>query len=178
MKVQALILSAALAVPTALAAQNTLSTGEGHHLAANDELFLQSLAKEDHSEIDLAKLALQQSKNPQVQQYAHTKILGADPSMEKQAEQVGQQNGEKISDEPTGGQKAEYEKLAHLSRDTFDQAYAKYESQRQQADLIIVENETTTAMNSKVRQFALQEEKPVGEAAQAAKQLAQALHVK
>jgi predicted outer membrane protein len=89
-KVSAFILSAALVVPTTPAAQTTISAKQSP-IADNERLFLHALASEDHSEIDLAKLALHQSHNPQIKQYARSKILAADPSMEQQAAQSAQQ---------------------------------------------------------------------------------------
>jgi predicted outer membrane protein len=176
-KTHAWILSAVLAVPTVLAAQTTSSL---QHSSGTDQdgFFLHTLASEDQSEIHLAKLALDKSHNPQVRQYAKSKILAADPDMKKEAQQLAQQIDLSITTDPDAKMRAEYQTLSRLSGEPFDQAYAKYESHKQQADLTTVQNETVTATNSKVRNFALKEEKPVGEAAQSAQQLAESLHAK
>jgi len=177
MKIHAFILSAALAVPAALAAQTTSSL---KHSSGTDQdgLFLHTLASEDQSEIDLAKMALDKSHNPEVKQYAKSKILAADPEMKQEAQQLAQKIDLSFTTEPDAKMKAEHQTLSRLSGEQFDQAYAKYESHKQQEDLATVQNETVTAAHSRIRNFALKEEKPVGEAAQAAKELAQSLHAK
>jgi predicted outer membrane protein len=176
-KIHAFVLSAALAIPTALAAQTTSSLKHSSG-TDQDELFLHSLASEDQSEIHLAKLALDKSHNPQVKEYAKSKILAADPKMEQEAQQIAQQIHLSITTKPDSGKRAEYQTLSRLAGEQFDQAYAKYESHQQQADLTTVQNETVTATHSQVRSFALKEEKPVGEAAQSAKLLAETFHTK
>lgn len=194
MKIQALMACAALAVPVTLAGQSTnhpsspipspavpspANPGQNHpaQLSKHDRLFLHAIASEDQSEIELAQLALQKSTNPQVQQYAKTKILAADPSMKQQAEQIAQQNHSPVTSSPSPVQKAEYKNLARLSGKLFDQAYMKYEGRQQSADLKVVKNEITTARNSQVSQYAQKEETPVQQAAQAAQHIASSLHV-
>lgn len=177
MNLYAFALTAALALPAGLAAQSTLSVKHSPG-AEHDRLFLHTLASEDQSEIHLAKLALNKSNNPQVKLYAQSKILAADPKMEQDAKQLADKINLGITTEPNGAKRTRYQTLSHLSGTRFDQVYAKYEKHQQQADLIAVENETVTAANSQVRAFALKEETPVREAAQAAKQLAQSLHAK
>lgn len=177
-KIHALILTATLIVPMTMTAQTTISKSKSSHLSANDQLFLHTLASEDESEIQLAKLAMKKSSDPQIQQYAKTKILAADPSMEQQAKEVAQQENAQISAEPNATQKAQYKNLSKLSGKDFDRAYVKYEDRKQKADLVDVQNKTVTAMSTKVRDFAQKQVTPVKQAAQAAEQLAQSMNIK
>lgn len=175
MKIQAFILSTALIVPMAAAGQ-VRNNYNATKLSSHDQQFLQKLACEDQSEIDLARMALQKSHNPQVQDYAKT-LLAADPGMEQQAKQIAQQDHNTISASPNQAEKQEYNKLSKLSGKQFDQEYIKYESWKQGADLKAVKNETAAATNRIVRNYSAKEETPVWQASQSADKLAQALHV-
>lgn len=175
MRIQAFILSTALIVPMTVAGQ-VRSNYNTSKLSNHDQQFLQKLACEDQSEIDMAKMALQKSHNPQVQNYAKT-LLSADPAMEQQAKQIAKQDHQTISASPSQAEKQEYNKLSKLSGKQFDQEYIKYESWKQGADLKTVKNETTAATNGIVRNYSAKEETPVWQASQSANKLAQALHV-
>ncbi|MFP5276335.1 MAG: DUF4142 domain-containing protein [Acidobacteriota bacterium] len=180
MKMQVFILSAALAAFIPLAAQasqppaNPSSTSAAH-LSNHDRLFLHTLASEDQSEINLAKLALQKSKNAQVQQYAKSKILAADPAMKQGAVQLAAQHHTAISSSPNQVQKAEYANLSNLAGSSFDRAYARYEGKQQAEDLIVVQDETHSAKDPQVGSYAQREVTPVQQAAQAAKQMANSM---
>lgn len=182
MKIQASIACAALAVPIFLSGQNTqppAHPGQNNspQLSDHDHMFLHALASEDQSEIELARLALQKSTNPQIQQYARTKILAADPSMEQQAVQIAEQEHSHISTAPNPAAKADYANFAKLSGENFDKAYMHYEARQQAEDLKIVKNEITTASNQQLSDFARKEQAPVAQAAQSAEQIAQSMHV-
>jgi predicted outer membrane protein len=87
MKIQPFILSLALAVPLTMVGQampshndntyNNSNSKPSSKMTAVDHHFLHQLAQEDQSEIDLATLALKKSDNPQVKDYANSKILAA-----------------------------------------------------------------------------------------------------
>lgn len=70
MKIPALLVCAALAVPFAAVAQSNMPPSKSPQISIQAQHFLTVLASEDQSEIDLAHLALKKSNNPQVQQYA------------------------------------------------------------------------------------------------------------
>ncbi len=178
---QVFLVSAALAVPVALAGQtpqppkNNPVSSNSALLSSYDRLFLHTLASEDQSEIDLANLALHKSSNPQVQQYARSKILAADPAMKQGAAQLATQYHTAISSSPNQVQKAEYANLSNLSGNDFDRAYARYEGKQQAEDLIAVQDETHSAKDPQVGSYAQREVTPVQQAAQAAKQMAKSL---
>lgn len=182
MKIEALILSAALAVPMPVAAQSgqmpsSSAANNTSQLTHKDKLFLHTIASEDQSEIELAKLALKKSNDPKVKEYAKSKILAADPSMEKQAVQIAQQKHTSISCSPNQAAKLRYKQLSNFSGKQFDQAYVKYEARKQAGDFKAVKYEAASASSNQVRSYAQKEQTPVQQAAQAAKKLADAMHL-
>lgn len=175
MNIRAFILSTALIVPMTVAGQ-VRSDFSSAQLSNHDRQFLHKLSSEDQSEIELARMALQKSKNPQVQNYAKT-ILAADPAMEHQAKQIAQQDHANLSTSPDPMQKQEHDKLSKLSGQQFDREYIQYESRKQAADLNVVKSETTAATNRVVRNYAVKEETPVWQASQSAEKIAQSMHI-
>lgn len=186
MKFEALILSAVLAIPMTMMGQsmgnqkaNTSANSNTNtsQMSTADQHFVRTLAEEDHSEIDLARLAMKKSTNSKVQDYANSKILAADPSMEQQARSIAQQDNEKIPNATNKMQKNEYDKLAKLSGTEFDKEYMKYEAWKQEKDLGSVRHEITSTNNQTVKDYARKEEPPVKQAAQSARQIASSLGV-
>lgn len=175
MKIPALLVCAALAVPFAAVAQSNMPPSKSPQISVQAQHFLTVLASEDQSEIDLAHLALKKSNNPQVQQYAKSKILAADPSMKQGAQQLGQKEDAPVAGFPPSSGKAEYYYLSKLSGKAFDKAYMNYEDAKQNFDLIVVAAEAKEAKNPQVKAFAQKEETPVRQAAQSAKQIAQSM---
>lgn len=129
------------------------------------------LANEDQSEIELANLALKKSGNAKVQQYAKSKILAADPSMEDEAKKIAAQSAPPPGF-PTPSDKAEYYYLSKLSGKDFDLAYMGYEYAKQREDLIVVQNEAAAGKDPQVKAFAQKEETPVRAAADSAQSIA------
>lgn len=182
MKIQAFILGTALVIPLTAAAQVSQPAGNPaqqsvSQLSQKDKLFLHAIASEDQSEIDLARLALRKTKKPQIQQYARSKILAADPEMEKGAIEIAQQNHATISSQPNAAARQQYKDFARLSGDPFDRAYAKYENRMQSSDLKVVSHEAGSAANPQVRSYAQREQTPVKQAAESARKLAQLMKV-
>lgn len=164
-----------LIVPLSVAGQTHPAPTTAPKISIQAQHFLNLIASEDASEISLAQLALKKSSNPQVRQYAKTKILAADPSMKKGAMSIGQQNHAPVDGFPNATDKAEYYYLSRLSGQDFDKAYMSYEDAQQNSDLIVVQNEVEATKNQQVKAYAQKEETPVREAAQSAQQIAQAL---
>lgn len=181
MKIYPLILSAALLVPVAATGQSHRkydmgsSRSNAPHVSLQAQHFLNTIAAEDQSEIDLAHLALRKSGNPQVKNYAKTKILAADPSMERGAMKIGKQNNAPVVSFPNGTDKAEYYYLSKLSGKNFDKAYMNYENAQQHADMIMVNSEKAGAKNQQLKSYARKEAGPVQSAAQSAGRIAHSL---
>lgn len=134
------------------------------------QVFLQTIAREDTAEINLAKLALKKSKNPQVRKYAQS-ILSADPAMRQGAEKVARSEHLTID---TGGNtagQAEYQTLQVMSGKQFDKAYMKYEAKKQANDLELVNQEIKVTKDQKVKNYAQKERPAVQKAAKKSQQL-------
>lgn len=179
MKLSGLILTTALAVPLAAAGQSTphanMGVTQAPQISVQAQHFLNLITSEDQSEINLAKLALKKSSNPQVQQYAKTKILAADPLMKQRAMEIAHQNHAPVPGFVTSADKAEYYYLSKFSGKAFDKAYMNYEDAQQRSDLILVQNEAASAKNQQLKNYAQTEETPVRQAAQSAKVIAKAI---
>lgn len=173
------ILTAALGLPLTLAGQSVpqhLSmSSQSPQLSLPAQHFLNLIASEDQSEINLAKLALKKSSNAQIRHYAQSKILAADPSMKQNAMKIAHQYKVPIDGSPTSADKAEFYYLSKLSGKEFDKAYMNYEDAQQASDLIQVQNEAAAAKNQQLKQYAQKEATPVQQAAQSAKSIAQAI---
>jgi putative membrane protein len=171
------LLAGALIVPCGMTGQTVAlpTNSKPPQISIQAQHFLNLLAAEDQSEIDLAHLALKKSSNPQVQQYARSKILAADPSMKKGAMRIAMRNNAAVPGYPTSTDKAEYYYLSRLTGKAFDKAYMSYEDEKQNADLIMVKNEIKAAQNPQLKSWVQKEETPVQQAAQSAKQIANSL---
>lgn len=179
MKFSAWILTTALMVPLTAVGQNVTQanavSSKPPQLSVEAQHFLTVIANEDQSEIDLARLALKKSGNPQIQQYAKSKILAADPSMEKGAKKLAKQNNAPAAGYPTPSDKAELYYLSSLSGKAFDKAYMNYEDAKQREDLVLVQNEAAAAKNPQLKKYAQKELAPVQQASESAKHIAQAI---
>jgi putative membrane protein len=183
MKLKSLALGVALAFPMAMMAH----TGSAMNNSANnnwnnktqatqsDHAFLHKLATEDQSEINLARLALQKSNNPQVRQYAQSKILKADPAMEEGAKTVAQKENMPITATVPSRDQQEYQKLSKLSGTQFDHEYMRYEAWKQHSDLNTVQHEASTATNPQVKDYAQAQVSPVRDASQSAEHIASSM---
>lgn len=180
MKISGWVLTAAMVVPLTLVSQDvtpprSITSGQPPQISLQAQHFLTVLGNEDQSEINLAHLALKKSNNPKVQEYAKSKILAADPAMEAGAKKLSLKNNVSAPGFPSGADKAEFYYLSKLSGKDFDKAYMGYEDAKQREDLIVVQNEVASAKNPEVKSFAQKEEKPVREAADSAKAIAESL---
>lgn len=171
------LLTGALIVPFSVMGQTIPSpeSSKPPQISIQAQHFLNLLTAEDQSEINLAHLALKKSRNPQVRQYAKSKILAADPAMKQGAMQFAKQHNAAVPGYATSTDKAEYYYLSKLSGKAFDKAYMSYEDEKQNADLIMVKNEIKAAKNPRLKSYVQKEEMPVQQAAQSAKQIASSL---
>jgi putative membrane protein len=138
----------------------------------SDRLFLNALIQEDLSEIRLAQMALTKSSSPEVKQYAQTKILAADPQMKDGAVQLARKNGMEPPTSPNGRQQEIYNRLEKKFGDVFDGAYMTYEADQQNADAMLVQTEINSTSDPEIKSYVTNQEKPVVEAAAAAKEIA------
>jgi putative membrane protein len=164
-----ILLVTSLALPLAVAGQNPATANKpNEQLSSSDKSFVTALIQEDISEIDLAKMALQKSADPQVKDYAQTKILGADPEMRERADQIAQQYGINPPTEPNARQKQVHGELSGKNGNLFDQSYMVYEATQQSADLQLVNAEINSTKNPTIKSYASKEKTPVEQAAASA----------
>lgn len=175
MYMKAVVLCMVLGLPWAMAGQSSSaanpSTPANQQLSNSDKAFLKALIQEDTSEIQLAHMALEKSKDPQVKQYAESKILAADPGMKEGAEHIAQEHG---IQPPTGPGARKQDVAAELSKKSgrvFDNAYMIYEATQQPGDLELVNTEAKSTQNSEMKKYVAIEKKPVEEAAESAVQV-------
>lgn len=177
MRSKVFILGIALALPIEMMGEGSSTTQQNNkqreQLTNSDKMFLKALIQEDISEIDLAKMALRKSWDPQVKQYAQTKILEADPEMRNGAEQIAQQHGMQPPSKVNSRQKTIQDQLANKSGKVFDNAYMNYEASQQSADVKLVETELNSTSNSTLNGYVTKEKAPVVQAASAAKEISE-----
>jgi predicted outer membrane protein len=171
MRLPYVVLIAAMAVPFVSVEQTSDSRSQPNNqeqLTNSDKLFLTALIQEDISEIELAHMALTKSSDPQVQQYAQSKILGADPEMRDGAAQIAQQYGMQAPSAPNARQQKIHDELSTKSGKVFDSAYMNYEASQQAADVKLVDAELQSTSNQAMKNYLGKEKPPVVEAAQSA----------
>jgi putative membrane protein len=165
-----------LALTLVMAAQNPQDKNQNppdknnsnDQLSSSDHSFLTALIQEDISEIELAKMALQKSSDPQVKQYAQTKILDADPEMRHGADQIARQCGLTPPSEPNARQKQVQGELSNKTGKLFDNSYMIYEAMQQNSDLELVNAELKSTKNSALKSYVTKEKTPVQQAAASA----------
>lgn len=138
--------------------------------SARDRSFLQQVVQEETSEMDLARLALQKSSDPQVRSYAQS-ILSNDATVEKNAQKLAPVVIQSASAEGA----AEHRKLAQMSSREFEQEYMKYEAARQQQDLQTLVKEIDTTHDARLLDFGIKAEVPTQEAEKRATSIASEL---
>jgi putative membrane protein len=178
------ILAMALSLPVSMIAKGSPAPQKKSHaqqqnkqdsVSKSDKMFLKALIQEDISEIGLAKMALQKSSNPDVKQYAQTKILAADPQMRDGAEKIAQDNGMQPPTQPNARQKKMYDKLSQKSGKLFDNAYMNYEATQQTNDVKLANAELGSTHSSVMKSYLDNEKTPIVKAAASAKKISQTI---
>lgn len=142
-------------------------------LSKSDQTFLKALIQEDTSEIQLGKMALEKSENPQVKQYAQSKILAADPEMRDGAEKIAREHGvEPPTNVGATKQKIQNE-LSTKSGRIFDNAYMNYEASAQSDDLKLVNAELDSTQDPEMKNYVTAQKTPVEQAAKSAVQVSE-----
>lgn len=176
MRIKSLILLAALSAPAMMLGQKTTGQKQdqvSRQLSQADKMFLKALIQEDISEIGLAQLALQKTSDPDVKDYAQSKILAADPSMRDGAKKLAEDNGMTPPDTSNARQQKIHDELSQKSGKVFDNAYMNYEAGQQVGDVRLVNAELKATHNQSVKDYVTQEKTPVIAAAAKAKEVSQ-----
>lgn len=103
------------------AASSGKSAG-GKTLSKTDQNLMREMAHSNLSEIEAAKIALEQSKNDQVKAFAQ-KMIDDHTQAQKELEQLAQAKGVTLPTEPDNKHKAAAKKLSALEGDKFDKRY-------------------------------------------------------
>ncbi|HYD96741.1 MAG TPA: DUF4142 domain-containing protein [Noviherbaspirillum sp.] len=94
----------------------------GGKLSRADENLMREMAQSNLAEIETGKIALSQSKNDQVRNFAQ-KMVDDHTQAQKELEQLAQAKGVTLPTEPDRKHKAAAKKLSSLQGDNFDKRY-------------------------------------------------------
>jgi len=98
------------------------STSAGKSLSKADQNIMKEMAQSNIAEIETAKIALSQSKNDQVRDFAQ-KMIDDHTQAQKDLEQLAQSKGVTLPSEPDKKHQAAAKKLSALEGDKFDKQY-------------------------------------------------------
>ena len=96
----------------------------GKSLSKADQNIMREMAMSNLAEIETGKIALSQSKNDQVRNFAQ-KMIDDHQQSQKELEQLAQAKGVTLPTEPDNKHKAAAKKLSSLEGDKFDKQYMK-----------------------------------------------------
>jgi putative membrane protein len=96
----------------------------GKSLSKADQNLVRELAQSNLAEIEAGKIALSQSKNEQVRNFAQ-RMIDDHQQAQKDLEQIAQAKGVTLPTEPDNKHKAAAKKLSALEGDKFDKQYMK-----------------------------------------------------
>ncbi|WP_234814902.1 DUF4142 domain-containing protein [Noviherbaspirillum denitrificans] len=100
------------------------SAQSGKSMSRGDQNIVNELAVSNLAEIEAGKIALSQSKNDQVRNFAQ-KMVDDHQQAQKDLEQLAQAKGMTLPTEPDNKHKAMAKKLSALEGDKFDKQYMK-----------------------------------------------------
>ncbi len=122
------------ALGIALLAANVATAAPKDQLSTKDQHFVTEAIQGDLAEIKMGQLAQQNGQSDQVKQFGKTLEQDHSDHLQK-AQQIAQQNGMRVPDEPTAKQQANYEHMSSMSGAKFDSAFAKDMVQDHQKDI-------------------------------------------
>src|ERR1700761_1381092 len=102
------------------------ATGQGTDPTSQmmDKAFVRDALQGGMAEVELGKIALQKSNNPDVKQFAQ-KMVDDHTKIGDVMKQIAQKMDVKVPDSPSGKDKSNIAKMQALSGDDFDKAYIK-----------------------------------------------------
>lgn len=96
----------------------------GKNMSRSDQMIMQEMAVSNLAEIETGKIALSQSKNDQVRNFAQ-RMIDDHQQAQKELEQLAQAKGVTLPTEPDKKHQAAAKKLSSLQGDKFDKQYMK-----------------------------------------------------
>lgn len=137
-----------------------------------DMIFVKTAIQGSMAEVELGKLALQKSNNPDVKAFAQ-KMVDDHTKMGDQMKNVAQQVGVKVPTDVSKKDRANIAKMSTLSGDEFDKAYTKDMVKDHKTDLSDFQIEVNNGSNPGVQSVAKQASQIISQHLQMAEQLDQ-----
>ena len=122
-------------------------------LGVPDRKFIERSASDNIAEIEIARLALDQSKNEQVRAFAQMIIDDHQKALDR-LKTIANQNAFPIPTEAMGQQLDEYRRLAKLNGIDFDRAYMKFMSKEHEQAVDIFTKAARDVNNLDLRDYA------------------------
>ena len=156
-----IFLSAAFALPAAVAQQSSKSTDQSGSSGAmsgsksSDATFLKKAAAGGLAEVELGQLAQQKASSEEVKKFGERMVTDHTKANDE-LKAVAQKENVELPQEPSAKDKATKAKLEKLSGAQFDQAYMKDMVKDHRTDVSEFEHESNSAKDPAVKSFATQ----------------------
>ncbi|MBV8205768.1 MAG: DUF4142 domain-containing protein [Acidobacteria bacterium] len=134
------------------AAQSGDMNNNGGAVSSAEQEFVTKAAQGDRAEVELAKLALQKSNNPDVKEFAQ-RMVDDHTKNQQQADTLASQLSITAPSSASPQQQQEKSRLEGLSGDQFDRTYARLMLQDHRKDVNEFKQEQHTAKNPNIKQF-------------------------
>lgn len=133
------------------AAQSSNMNDHGGAVNTAEQEFVTKAAQADRAEVELGRMALQKSNNPEIKQFAQ-RMIDDHSQNQQQVDSLAAKlsiNKQGLSAE----QQQEADRLSRLSGDQFDRAYAKLMLEDHRKDVGEFQREQRTAKDSEVKSY-------------------------
>ncbi len=156
-----LFLSAAFALPAAVAQQSSKSSDQSGSSGAmsgsksSDTTFLKKAAAGGLAEVELGQLAQQKASSEEVKKFGERMVTDHTKANDE-LKAVAQKENVELPQEPSAKDKATKARLEKLSGAQFDQAYMKDMVKDHRTDVSEFEHESNSAKDPAVKSFATQ----------------------
>jgi putative membrane protein len=137
-----------------------------------DKAFVRDALQGGMTEVELGKIALQKSNDPDVKQFAQ-RMVDDHTKMGDEMKQVAQKMSVKVPDAPSGKDKSAIAKLQGLNGEDFDKAYIKDMLKDHEKDQKEFKQEAQNATDPDLKQIAAQGVQVIGQHLQMIQQIAQ-----
>jgi putative membrane protein len=121
----------------------------------DDKKFLKEAAKGNTAEVELGKLALQNSSNDNVKAFAK-RLVDDHTKCAEQLKQVASKENMEVPTEAEAKTQSKLDKLGKLSGQSFDKAFLKDAVKEHKSDIRMFQSEAQGGTNPAIKQFASQ----------------------
>jgi len=136
-----------------------LASGQGvtangiRSLSSTDRTFLRQAAEGNLAEIQTSRLALQKSKNPQIQNIAG-RLAREHTQAQSELRSVARGLGITLPSAPRAEQQQMYQRLAALSGGLFEESYLRSQAAAHDTTIAVFQREVTYGSNARAQGFA------------------------